>query len=85
MIREKFYKYLLNKCTKENNITTEQYIYASKKNNSNGMYEKAKCADACMFGTLQIVRKIFSYKSLLRVLNYLTQKVATDIIIIHSL
>ncbi|XP_016845237.1 uncharacterized protein LOC100116477 isoform X2 [Nasonia vitripennis] len=53
---ERFWDYVdvLKDCAKENGISIESYAYASKKNNTDGIYEKSKCVEACMFKSHKI-------------------------------
>ncbi|OXU16757.1 hypothetical protein TSAR_014502 [Trichomalopsis sarcophagae] len=55
---ERFWDYVdvLKDCAKENGISIESYAYASKKNNTDGIYEKSKCVEACMFKSHKIMR-----------------------------
>ncbi|XP_014222041.1 uncharacterized protein LOC106649250 isoform X3 [Trichogramma pretiosum] len=54
--RNEYYHGLLNNCSRAQNITVEQYIYASARNNTNGVWELAKCVDECMLKTLSVMK-----------------------------
>ena len=46
---------VLTNCTIQNGITVEKYAHATKDNNTDGVYDKTKCVDACMFKVHKIV------------------------------
>ncbi|XP_058797591.1 uncharacterized protein LOC131667867 isoform X2 [Phymastichus coffea] len=50
------YVAVLKNCLKEHGLTEEIYAYASATNNTDGAYDKAKCADLCMFKSLKIIK-----------------------------
>nr|QDJ95955.1 odorant-binding protein 12 [Encarsia formosa] len=50
-----YYGTLVN-CSNEHNITVENYLWASEKNNTNGSFEQSKCVDACMLRALEILK-----------------------------
>uniref|UniRef100_A0ABD2XA77 Uncharacterized protein n=1 Tax=Trichogramma kaykai TaxID=54128 RepID=A0ABD2XA77_9HYME len=54
--RNEYYHGLLNNCSRAQNISVEQYIYASARNNTNGVWELAKCVDECMLKTLSVMK-----------------------------
>nr|QGW50313.1 odorant-binding protein 18 [Chouioia cunea] len=47
---------VLKNCLKELGLSEEVYAYASVINNTDGAYDKAKCADLCMFKALKIMK-----------------------------